>query len=178
MEKSHAASSAIPQKDETIPGSSVVGLFSSSSALLARRCSARKPHRAQAWRGARARRISVRSRRRGVARPLGGRSTGPGLQSRARTKQGDPAPKPHSCYIHPLYGLDGEVLTDDFPADHLHHRGVFWAWPHVTVDGRHLDLWMQNGIEARFERGACGGPTEKQAILGVENSWYGPAGRS
>ena len=30
-------------------------------------------------------------------------------------------------YIHPLYGLDGEVLTEDFPRDHPHHRGVFWA---------------------------------------------------
>jgi hypothetical protein len=27
-------------------------------------------------------------------------------------------------YIHPLYGLDGEILTEDFPADHLHHRGL------------------------------------------------------
>jgi len=51
-------------------------------------------------------------------------------------------------YIHPLYGLDGEILTDDFPRDHLHHRGVFWAWhqlwlgdvkigdPWATVDSR------------------------------------------
>ncbi len=94
----------------------------------------------------------------------------------ARSKQGNPAPKPHSCYIHPLYGLDGEVLTDDFPADHPHHRGVFWAWPHVTVDGRHLDLWMQNGIEPRFERWGLRRAEEKQAILGVENGWYA-AGR-
>lgn len=26
-----------------------------------------------------------------------------------------------SCYIHPLFSLDGQVLTDDFPKDHLHH---------------------------------------------------------
>ena len=90
----------------------------------------------------------------------------------ARSKQGNPAPKPHSCYIHPLYGLDGEVLTDDFPADHLHHRGVFWAWPHVTVDGRHHDLWMQNGIEPRFERWGLRRTEKKQALLGVENGWY------
>ena len=30
-------------------------------------------------------------------------------------------------YIHPLYGLDGEILSEDFPADHPHHRGVFWG---------------------------------------------------
>lgn len=31
-------------------------------------------------------------------------------------------------YVHPLFGLDGSILTEDFPADHPHHRGVFWAW--------------------------------------------------
>lgn len=30
-----------------------------------------------------------------------------------------------AAYVHPLYDLDGNVLTEDFPADHLHHRGVF-----------------------------------------------------
>ncbi len=89
-----------------------------------------------------------------------------------KAKQGNPTAKPHSCYIHPLYGLDEEVLTDDFPADHLHHRGLFWAWPHVTVDGKHYDLWMQNGIEARFERWGLRRTEERQAILGVENGWY------
>jgi hypothetical protein len=89
-----------------------------------------------------------------------------------RRKPGGPAAKPHSCYIHPLYGLDGEILTDDFPDDHLHHRGVFWAWPHVTVDGRQLDLWMQNGIEPRFERWGVRRVEETDALLGVENGWY------
>src|SRR5215471_5321743 len=28
----------------------------------------------------------------------------------------------HSAYLHPIYGLDGEVLTDDFPKDHVYHR--------------------------------------------------------
>jgi len=45
-------------------------------------------------------------------------------------------------YIHPLYGLDGEILTDDFPADHLHHRGVFWAWHQVWLSDKKLgDGW-------------------------------------
>jgi hypothetical protein len=45
-------------------------------------------------------------------------------------------------YIHPLYGLDGEVLTEDFPADHPHHRGVFWAWHQVWFGDRKLgDNW-------------------------------------
>lgn len=45
-------------------------------------------------------------------------------------------------YIHPLVGLDGETLTEDFPADHPHHRGVFWAWHQVTVGGKAVgDPW-------------------------------------
>lgn len=45
-------------------------------------------------------------------------------------------------YIHPLWAPDGTVLTDDFPPDHLHHRGVFWAWHQVVVDGKNIcDGW-------------------------------------
>ena len=43
------------------------------------------------------------------------------------SKAGVPADRNRSTYVHPLYGLDGEVLTDDFPKDHYHHRGLFWA---------------------------------------------------
>ncbi len=45
-------------------------------------------------------------------------------------------------YIHPLYGLDGQVLTEDFPADHPHHRGIFWAWHQVWIGEKRLgDPW-------------------------------------
>lgn len=45
-------------------------------------------------------------------------------------------------YIHPLWGVDGTVLTEDFPADHLHHRGVFWTWHQVWIgDQRIGDPW-------------------------------------
>lgn len=45
-------------------------------------------------------------------------------------------------YIHPLFGLDGQTLTQDFPDDHKHHRGVFWAWHQLWVgDQRAGDGW-------------------------------------
>jgi hypothetical protein len=45
-------------------------------------------------------------------------------------------------YLHPLLGLDGETLTQDFPSDHKHHRGVFWAWHQLWVgDKRAGDAW-------------------------------------
>ncbi len=50
---------------------------------------------------------------------------------------------PRSGYVHPLYGLEGQVLTEDFPADHLHHRGVFWAWHQIWVGDRLIgDPWL------------------------------------
>jgi len=45
-------------------------------------------------------------------------------------------------YIHPLYGLDGEILTEDFPEDHPHQRGLFWAWHQVLVGDKQVgDSW-------------------------------------
>ncbi len=87
------------------------------------------------------------------------------------TKAGVPADRARSTYIHPLYGLEGEVLTDDFPKDHYHHRGLFWAWPHVKVGGKEYDLWTLKGCEQRFEKWLVqkAGDT---AVLSVENSWH------
>jgi len=49
-------------------------------------------------------------------------------------------------YIHPLYSPDGAVVTEDFPKDHYHHRGVFWAWPNCHAKGRKLNVWeLQSG---------------------------------
>ena len=46
-------------------------------------------------------------------------------------------------YIHPLYSLDGSILTEDFPADHPHHRGIFWAWHQLYVGDKRIgDPWL------------------------------------
>ncbi len=49
-------------------------------------------------------------------------------------------------YVHPLFGLDGTVLTEEFPEDpphnHWHQRGIFWAWHQVLTDGNPMgDMW-------------------------------------
>ncbi|MEQ8471312.1 MAG: PmoA family protein [Marinoscillum sp.] len=47
-----------------------------------------------------------------------------------------------SNYIHPLYSLDDIVLTEDFPRDHLHHRGIFWAWHQLYIGEKRIgDGW-------------------------------------
>ena len=51
-------------------------------------------------------------------------------------------------YVHPLYDPDGEIVTEDFPTDHRHHRGVFWAWHQVRLDGTQVcDSWNCKDIQ-------------------------------
>ena len=64
------------------------------------------------------------------------------------------APKSHNGeyqrtnYIHPLYSLEGSVLTEDFPEDHLHQRGIFWAWHQIVVnDQRVADQWTLENFD-------------------------------
>ena len=48
-----------------------------------------------------------------------------------------------SNYFHPMYDLDGNVVTEDFPKDHIHHRGIFWAWHQVRINGATVqDQWV------------------------------------
>lgn len=50
---------------------------------------------------------------------------------------------PRAGYVHPLYSLHEKVITEDFPSDHRHHRGVFWAWHQVWVGDRKMgDPWL------------------------------------
>ncbi|GAB3647785.1 PmoA family protein [Echinicola sediminis] len=54
---------------------------------------------------------------------------------------------PRANYVHPLYGLNGEILTEDFPEDHFHHRGIFWTWHQLYVNGKRIaDPWFCEGI--------------------------------
>ncbi len=76
------------------------------------------------------------------------------------------------CYIHPVWGLNGEILTDDFPRDHYHHHGIFWAWPHVGIDGQEHDLWMYDTIKQRFVRWLHRDTGPVASSLGVENGWF------
>ncbi|MCC6123491.1 MAG: PmoA family protein [Pirellulales bacterium] len=77
-----------------------------------------------------------------------------------------------ACYIHPLWGLNGELMTDDFPRDHYHHHGIFWAWPHVGIGDKQYDLWEYRNIRQRFVRWLARETGPVAAVLGVENGWF------
>ncbi|MEW6356368.1 MAG: PmoA family protein [Planctomycetota bacterium] len=76
-----------------------------------------------------------------------------------------------SCYVHPLYDLDGKPMTDDFPADHKHHRGVWWTWPRMTVRGKAVQTWHPCNPPLRqyFVKWLKQEAGEKGATLSVQN---------
>lgn len=77
-----------------------------------------------------------------------------------------------SCYIHPVLGPQGESLTDDFPVDHYHHRGIAVMWTHVIVGGRDHDLWGLSGIKPRFRKVLAMEDGPVYALLRVNDGWY------
>lgn len=82
------------------------------------------------------------------------------------------ARRSRACFVHPIYGLWGEVLTESFPRDHYHHHGLFWAWPHVRIETKEYDLWVYNNIRQRFVRWLARQTSPVAAVLGVENGWF------
>ena len=53
----------------------------------------------------------------------------------------------YNHYLHPVYNLKGEVITEEFPADHLNHRGIFWSWHQLFINEKSIgDGWMLENI--------------------------------
>lgn len=70
----------------------------------------------------------------------------------AETKSKDGA-YPRANYVHPLQGIHGEVLTEDFPADHLHQRGIFWTWHQIMVENERVaDGWECKDIKWEVQK--------------------------
>ncbi|MCI0625235.1 MAG: PmoA family protein [Acidobacteria bacterium] len=92
-------------------------------------------------------------------------------------KPGAPETLRRSGYFHPVYAPDGTVVTDDFPSDHYHHRGISWMWPVVRIAGNTYDLWHLKGIRQQFVRWTAREANGRYARLAVENGWYTDEGR-
>jgi len=76
------------------------------------------------------------------------------------------------CYVHPMWGLHGEVLTDDFPKDHYHHHGLFWSWKTVEIEGKRYDHWTYRDINTKYVRWILREVGPMAAVLAVENGWF------
>jgi hypothetical protein len=50
-------------------------------------------------------------------------------------------------YLHPLYSLAGDTLTEESPKDHPYHRGIFWAWHQHYIDNKSVgEGWVIQGL--------------------------------
>ena len=80
-------------------------------------------------------------------------------------------------YIHPLWSHDGTILTEDFPADHYHHRGIFWTWHQVWIGEKRIgDPWEikdfeQDVIEVEFIKQADGSVLLKTEVEWKSDKW-------
>ena len=75
-------------------------------------------------------------------------------------------------YIHPLWGFDGTVLTEDFPADHLHHRGIFWTWHQVWIGDLQIgDPWEIKEFEQEITEVEFVAQKSGVGIIKTEVEW-------
>lgn len=81
-----------------------------------------------------------------------------------------PAGKERCCYLHPVIAPNGAVVTDDFPEDHYHHRGVFWTWPIVRYEGKRYDMWIELGANTIQRRSSSVKPAGN--VLEIVNGWF------
>ncbi len=78
-------------------------------------------------------------------------------------------------YVHPLYSLDGEVLTEDFPSDHLLHRGIYWAWHQLWVgEKRAGDPWAAKDFTVHVESIEVTRADQQAVALDVHAVWTSP----
>ena len=77
-------------------------------------------------------------------------------------------------YLHPVYSLHNTVLTEDFPEDHLHHRGIFWAWHQNFVGDKSVgDAWALEDFSWEV-RAATAEQRPDARVLHTDVSWKSP----
>jgi hypothetical protein len=75
-------------------------------------------------------------------------------------------------YIHPLWAPGGAVLTEDFPLDHLHHRGIFWAWHQVWINGKRIgDPWEIKEFDQKVTDIEFWAQKDGSALLKTKVNW-------
>ncbi len=79
---------------------------------------------------------------------------------------------PRANYVHPLYTPDGFEITEDFPADHLHHRGIFWTWHQVVVGDQEIgDAWECRDFVWDVQDVEASQPDEDRMVLKAKIFW-------
>ena len=76
-------------------------------------------------------------------------------------------------YVHPVHDPDGVIVTEDFPADHLHHRGIFWSWHQVLLKGKPVgDPWVCQDITWSKPTWFVSRHDKQSATLEITREWH------
>lgn len=80
-----------------------------------------------------------------------------------------------SNYIHPLYGIHQEVITEDFPEDHPHQRGIFWTWHQILIGDKRIgDGWDCRDIQWDVVKADTKPSNDGQLSIRSEVEWKSP----
>jgi hypothetical protein len=78
-------------------------------------------------------------------------------------------------YVHPVHSIGGAVITEDAPADHVHHRGIFWAWRRILVDGvKVADGWVGDNLVLEVAPPTATSHGDGSAQIDVQVRWVVP----
>lgn len=65
-------------------------------------------------------------------------------------------------YIHPVFSPSGKLVTDDYPANHIHHHGIWSPWTKTEFAERKPDFWNMGDGKGRVE------------FVALDGFWSGP----
>jgi Methane oxygenase PmoA len=70
-------------------------------------------------------------------------------------------------YLFPLLTPSGKGIADDYPANHVHHHGLWWAWTKTKYAGTEPDFWNMGEKKGRVEFVALDKVWEKDGAAGL-----------
>lgn len=65
-------------------------------------------------------------------------------------------------YIHPVLSPSGRQVTDDYPPNHIHHHGIWYAWTKTKIGKLDPDFWNMGQGKGTVE------------FAGLDDNWDGP----
>lgn len=90
--------------------------------------------------------------------------------------QAEPSPLPRpdirpefqrGGYLFPLLTPSGTLVADDYPPNHVHHHGLWWAWTKTSFAGTQPDFWNMGDRTGRVEPVAVDHLWEKDGAAGL-----------